>query len=54
MEEFVVSERFCHGIQAICNRKMHEIDPESVEKCKLSNFCRFNAISEQFPRQFMN
>ena len=48
---FVVSVSFRQKISSICERKMHQIDPEIADK--LEHFVVLDAISVQYPRDLI-
>ena len=52
MEKFGVYEGFFQAIKPFCDRKMHQIDTEIVEKSKtfkfLSFYCNSCTVSEKF------
>ena len=41
MEDFVVSKDTCQEIRTICTKRMHQTDPENVEKSNTLNFLSF-------------
>ena len=51
MEQLVVSVSFRQKISSFCEREMPQVDNKNVEKIEV--FVVFDAISVQFPREFI-